>query len=608
LFFVTEEKIVMLKGYRGSALALVVAIILLGAVIATRPPDENPSISVTQTSPPTATMPPTLTAAPTIPFQQIDTVTLHEAIVGGCIKKLNPLLIGYNQADRDVTSLIFEGLTTTDVRGAAAPALAESMPSVSADGIVYGVKLRHDVLWQDGLPFTSADVLFTIRMMQDPAFPGPTDLRNFWQTVAVDAIDEHTVRFKLAEPLAAFTDYLRIGILPEHALQGTPASKLMTHPFNLSPIGTGPYQFDELVGNGSQMTGVKLRLAATYRQRREGTDGFALQQIVFHCQPSFNDAIAAFQRGEVNAVSELPADTVQQVEALTQFIVYSAYRPAFGAVVYNWQRPETGYFRDPRMRQALAKSVDRAALVKKHLGGRALPAVSPILPSSWAFAAGTVCPTFDPAQPEAARTPLSQVQILPTPLQDLTGGEAGTTDPNVPTPTPANTPVPVYRFQLLVNNDQALAGMAQDIMNSWRAIGLNVDVVVVDSITFKERLAAGNFDAALVELNLAPSADPDPYTLWRQIPANGGLNFGGMNERRLSELVEQARLEVNGVHRAELYREFQQLFCERAAALLLYYPGYFYGADSRIMGIQLGFMSDPSDRFRTIRDWRFVQS
>jgi ABC-type transport system substrate-binding protein len=80
-----------------------------------------------------------------------------------------------------------------------------------------------------------------------------------------------------------------------------------------------------------------------------------------------------------------------------------------------------------------------------------------------------------------------------------------------------------------------------------------------------------------------------------------------MNERRLSELVESARREVNGIHRAKLYHDFQQLFCERAAALLLYYPVYAYGADNRIIGIQLGFMSNPADRFRTIQDWRFMQ-
>jgi peptide/nickel transport system substrate-binding protein len=316
--------------------------------------------------------------------------------------------------------------------------------------------------------------------------------------------------------------------------------------------------------------------------------------------PSFSDAVAAFQNGDVNTISELPPDILQQVSALQQLTVYTAYRPSFGAVIYNWQRPEVNFFRDFRMRQALTRSIDRVSLVNKFMAGRAVSADSPVLPGSWAYTSDATCPGFDPSQPDLAKKSLSQVQILPTAVPDTATQQA-----DQPPPAPSG---PEFRFQLLVNNDTALANMAAEIVNKWNELGLKTNVVVVDAVTFKERLAAGNFDAALVELNLAPNADPDPYSLWRQVPADGGLNFGGMNDRRLSELVEQARREVNGIRRAELYKEFQRLFCERAAALLLYYPVYAYGADSRIEGIQLGFMSNPSDRFRTIQAWRFTRS
>jgi peptide/nickel transport system substrate-binding protein len=580
----------MLRGYRGSLLVLMLAVILLGAALLSRQSDDT-SPPANQTTPnstplPTLTLPPTLTPAPTIPFQQVDTVTLNEAVVG-CVKKLNPLLAGYNQVDRDISSLIFEGLATTDERGLPIPDLAASW-SWSEDGLVYVVKLRNDVKWHDGLPFTSNDVLFTILLMQDSAFPGPTDLRDFWQTVEVDALDEYTVRFRLGQPLAAFLDYLRIGIVPEHVLRGTPAANLSSHLFNLSPVGTGPYQFDAILGTSSQPTSVRLRLAAAYLERPEGKDGYALRQILFHCKPSFGDAVAAFQRGDVNAVSELPPDILQQVSGLAQLTIYTAWRPAFGAVIYNWQRDEVSFLRNLRMRQALAFSVDRVALVNKYMDKRALPADNPIVPLSWAYDPGISCPAYDPANPDAAKSRFEQARVAARPATaEANAGE--------------------FRFQLLVNNDPALASMAAEVVESWKKIGIQASVVVVDTPTFKERLVAGNFDAALIELNLAPNADPDPYSLWRQIPKDGGLNFGGMNERRLSELVESARKAVNGVYRAQLYHDFQKLFCDQATALLLYYPIYAYGADKRLTGIQLGFMGNPSDRFRTIQFWRFAE-
>src|SRR5450432_2172293 len=513
----------MLKGYRGPALALIAAILILGLVVVTRP-NETPSpvpptdaISLL----PTETPLPTLIPASPVPFGQLDTASLNEAIVG-CFKKLNPLLAGYNQADLDATSLIFEGLMTTNEYGAPVPDLATSLTN-SNDGLVYVAKLRTDILWQDGVPFSSADVTFTTQLMQDSAFPGRKDLHDFWQTVQVDALDEHTVRFQLAQPLASFPDYLRLGLLPAHALKGTPASSLLAHPFNLAPIGTGPYQFDGLIGNNNTVTGLRLRLAATYRQRPEGKDGFAIQQIVFHCEPTFNDAITAFQRGEVNTVSELPADTLKQVASLTQLTVHTAYRPSFGAVIYNWQRDSVNFFQDFRMREALARSVDRAKLVSTYLDGRAVPADSPILPLSWAYSPDVTCPTYDPKAPDAAKNLLAQVQIqvAPTPSggQAAEGAAAPTAAATVATAAaaPSGPTVPAdFKFQLLVNNDAALAALADAIVKSWTAIGIQATAVVVDTATFKERLTAGNFDAALIELDLAPSADPDPYTLWRQ--------------------------------------------------------------------------------------------
>jgi peptide/nickel transport system substrate-binding protein len=590
----------MFKGIRGPLLAFVASLVLLSLVLFTRPTTDSsvPNGATPQAALPTLTPLPTITAAPTIPFQQLDTSTLREAVVG-CVKKMNPLMAGYNQTDLDVSSLIFEGLTKTDAYGAAVPALAESL-TVSTDGLIYDVRLRKDVKWQDGVGFTSADVVTTFSLMQDDKFPGRSDLHTFWKTVDVEAIDDYTVRFTLAQPLAAFTDYLRIGIVPAHVLSGALSAKLASHPFNLAPIGTGPYQLDGLIGTGNQITGIRLRYAATYAERPEGKDGFALRQIIFYCEPSFNDAIAAFQRGDVNTVSELPAATLQQIAALTQLTLYTAYPPSFGAVIYNWQRDPVSFFRDFRMRRALALSVDRPRLVSQFLNGRAVVADSPVLPSSWAWNPGAACPAYDVA---AAKTNLAQVQIKPTalPLDATQPADAPSVDPNA-TVAPSN-----FNFQLLVNNDPALAALAEGIVKSWNAIGLSTSVVVVDGNTFKERLTSGNFDAALIQLNLSPSSDPDPYSLWRQMPNEGGLNFGGLNERRLSELVETARRETNGVYRTQLYQAFQQLFCDRAAALMMYYPIYAYGADNRLAGIQLGFMSDPSDRFRTIKDWRFVQ-
>ncbi len=613
----------MLKGYRAPLALLLIAVVLLGAVLASRQPPPAPPtpdvILVSATAVPFVASPTVIfTPAPTIPIQQIDTTTLKEALIG-VPKKLNPLLAGYNQVDRDLDALIYEGLFKTDAYGASVPDLAAAPPDIADDGLTYVVSLRTDVLWQDGQPFSATDVLFTIGLMQDDNFPGPADLRTFWQSVEVDKLDDHTVRFRLAQPVASFLEALRIGILPEHVLRGTPAAQLASHPFNVSPIGTGPYQFDGWIGTSNQIEGIKLRLAATYRQRPEGKTGFALEHLIFRFYPTFDAAVSAFQSGEVFSISELPADTIAKVAALTELRLYFQYRPAFGAVIYNWQNTNTPFFRNLQFRQALARAVDREALGTHFLAGRALPASSPILPDSWAYAADVNCTATNPYDPAAAKTALSVAQSQqiapptstppPTPAPHATAAATAAAD----APTGVAPVVQVapgsFPFQLLVTNDPALVGMAQQMIQNWKALGLAVQIVVTDPQTFNSRLVKGDFDAALVELSLAPSADPDPYSLWRQPPSDGGLNFGGLNLRQLNTLVETARYTAkNGVERAELYHNYQQVFCDQVPALLLYDPVYVYGADVRISGIQLGFVADASDRFRTIQDWHFSGS
>lgn len=110
---------------------------------------------------------------------------------------------------------------------------------------------------------------------------------------------------------------------------------------------------------------------------------------------------------------------------------------------------------------------------------------------------------------------------------------------------------------------------------------------------------------ALVEFNFQPKADPDQFVLWHVGQYQIGQNYGGMADNFVSNLLLLARTDPNGMHRKQYYDEFQAIFAARAPALVLYYPVFIYATDNRLQGVQLDFISLPSDRFRTIADWRF---
>src|SRR5690606_7578481 len=120
---------------------------------------------------------------------------MTEGVVGAP-RYLNPLLSDDNPVDRELTSLLFDGLLQYDETGQLAPALAEEWV-VSEDGLTVRFTLREDVRWHDGEPFTAEDVVFTYGLLQNDAFPAPPEVRALWQPITIATPAPNQVSFTL---------------------------------------------------------------------------------------------------------------------------------------------------------------------------------------------------------------------------------------------------------------------------------------------------------------------------------------------------------------------------------------------------------------------------
>ncbi|HRU95099.1 MAG TPA: hypothetical protein P5195_07725, partial [Anaerolineae bacterium] len=103
------------------------------------------------------------------------------------------------------------------------------------------------------------------------------------------------------------------------------------------------------------------------------------------------------------------------------------------------------------------------------------------------------------------------------------------------------------------------------------------------------------------------AGDPDPYPFWHETQALVGQNYTGFRHRRISEVIEQARLTVDRQQRLALYREYQQLFMREMPAIPLYVPVFNYAVDVRVQGVQLPPLTRTGDRFRNIAEWYVLQ-
>jgi peptide/nickel transport system substrate-binding protein len=600
----------MLRGFRWQLVALLTAASLFAISLLVRSTDTQ--VPPTATPAPDAEITAQATALPTeipvqspvirAPNQDNDGVTTYREALVGNVQRLNPLFAAMNPVDRDITSLIFEGLTETNAYGEPQARLALDW-TISSDGLEYTVRLREDILWQDGLPFNADDVVYTMSILRSPDFPGPAELGAFWRTVETEKLGDHLVRFRLTQPLGRFLDMLRIGILPAHALQGTGAAQLAAHPFNLSPIGTGPYQLEAVRVNGNTIVAVDLRVAPNYRQRPEGQTGYALDRLRFIMFGDFASAREALAQGRVDGLVAGERRERRPLLNIGGVVPYTQIQPDLGVIIFNWANPNTAFFREQRLRVALEVGVDRSSVVERNLLNEAVRADSPIMPGSWAYLSDLPWPPHNPGE---ARDLLARAYER---AQETAAAEATeapeTTEEAIEesTEAPAAPSNILFSFEILAPDDEALARMAQEIATQWMQYGLGVTVVTADEATFQARLESGDFDAALVELSLGDSADPDVYEFWHEGQYENGKNYGGASDRRVSEALEKARQETSGVNRVVYYQQFQRDFVDRAIAIPMYYPLFTYAVADDVQGVQLGFIGTPADRFRNIRDW-----
>ena len=153
--------------------------------------------------------------------------------------------------DQEGSRIFYEPLAGYGPEGELVPVLAAEIPSkdnggLAADGKSVTWKLKRDVTWHDGKPFTADDVVFNWEYAADPATSAVTT--GSYKDIKVEKVDSHTVRviFQKATPFWADAFVGTQGMLiPKHLFADFKGATSRDAPTNLKPVGTGPYIFEE---------------------------------------------------------------------------------------------------------------------------------------------------------------------------------------------------------------------------------------------------------------------------------------------------------------------------------------------------------------------------
>ncbi len=493
-----------------------------------------------------------------------------EGVVGAS-SKINPLFVYQNEVDRDIAALVFSGLTRLSVDGTPEPALAESW-DVSSDGLTYTFHLRSGVTWHTGIEFTASDVVFTYNMLGDPLLQGDPDRAQLWQSVGCTAGDPRTVTCDLPEPFAPFLSYASAGILPRHILEAVTAPNMRDDPFNLAPVGAGPYRL-------ARMDAVHALLVAN-EEYYLGTP--EIEEIEIRFFPTVSSAAAGIVRGEIDGL--LVDLTINPQDFLTLGAVEGVERHAFSRSAYtslylnNRETPLNDHF----VREAIARAVDVEAIIAELLGGRGLRADTPIAPGTWAYS-DVNAPDLDLG---LARN------LLDAGGWDLPPGETVRRRNNVD-----------LRFSLMTDQDPLRGAIADAISGYLTEVGIEAVVVRETSNSLvTDFLIPREYQAAVFGWD--PGADPDPYPAWHSSQAIGdGRNLAAYTSDEADAIMEAARQTTATDARRDLYAQFQELFVQDVPSVPLYYPVYTYFVSSRVDGVEPGVLFTPASRLANVHEW-----
>ncbi|HYV19198.1 MAG TPA: ABC transporter substrate-binding protein [Verrucomicrobiae bacterium] len=430
-------------------------------------------------------------------------------IVDGGPASLDPRL-GSDEASRRVYDLIFNALFRLADDGGTTPDLALS--SEAPDDRTLVVHLREGVRFHDGALLTSADVVFTYQSILAGEVVS-FRRADFEAVESVTAPDAATVVFHLRRPFAPLLSNLTVPILRA----GTGAEAART------PVGTGPFRliryrkdedlllgrFDGYFEGPSPLTSVRIRVL-----------------------PAESARLLEMLRGSGDlVVNDLAPEHFDRLERTAGFDVGAHDGRNVVYLGFNLAHPPLD---DARVRLAIALAVDRDAIVRHLLSGRARLATTLLPPGHWAHDDTIPIRPHDPG--EARR------------LLDA----AGHPDPD------GSGPAPRFHLRYSAPQSEQAAQLASVLQEDLAQVGIALDVFTFEWPTFYDDLRSGRFE--IVTSNWTDIGDPDIYRLRFHSafrPPNG-LNRGGYVNPEADRLIEEGAERADRPGRIALYARLQR--------------------------------------------------
>lgn len=455
----------------------------------------------------------------------------------------------------------FDRLVVINTDGSFDPRIAKSW---DIDGTDITFHLDENAKWHDGEPVTAEDIVYTFRLQSSPDvqwlrqsnvkyLEGTDDngKETGEDSIAVTAVDEHTVKLQLKQPAdetRIFSTILRdVFVLPSHLLKDIPDADIKDAPFWSSPVGSGPFIFN------SQIDGERVEGDAN-------PDYFLGRPNFDHIVIRFMDAstlAAALLNGEVDITSDVSISDLDTLKANPDITVESKKSFQYQDLCLNLKDDA---FSDKNVRIAFDKAINKQAIIDNLYKGFGEPAKTILSSSHPYFNQSVLGNAYDP---DAAKKLLEDAGFDFTRTYELT--------------------VP--------KGNQARERSAILIQQDLKAVGVDVSIVTYDFATALQNMRDNKYDLLL--MGSAGRVDPE----------DGGVSyFSHTEDPKFKELWDKQASGTSFEERKSYLDEYQQYFVEEVPIVVLYFPDRLVFFRNRLSNVPI---TDQTDFWINKKSWEW---
>ena len=489
----------------------------------------------------------------------------------GAISSFNPLYITQNVVDSDIQALVFEKFIEISKDGQPKEKIAKDWV-VSGDGKTYDFTINLDHKWQDGVPLTIDDVIFTFEIAKELYTEyGDDTIGASLGDVTVNKISEDKLRFTLPESNATFFEAVSVYIVPKHILERIPVTDIAFNSFTRYPLGSGPYEVYR-----SEPNVVYLKASEYYWVNPK------IETFIYRLYSDYDALESAFRNGVLDAMGGTDSGSMSFVNEYSGYLIKEIPLDSRVRMIFFNTRKEK--FENKDLRIALNHITNKELLLEQTNLSASI-SNGPIAKSSWAYSEKNVVTYgYDPVKAQ-------EIFKNAVYTRNENSGYYETEDKKV------------LSFTLSYYDNNLNNRIANSLKDIWKDEGvvLNLEPLSYTQLT-QEIVATRDFELLMYEVET--TVDPDQYNLWHSLKSSyPDLNLSGYSYERVDILLEDARRSTKIETRKSSYALFQKYLTQDSPVIFLFNPNYTYVYKEGIQISDIGNINYPYQRFEDVAYW-----